>query len=72
VAQLVRDAPWNAQNTDPDCSADADRHAKGHSENAKQPFFAERRRINKNSVRLHAFGLADSAPHNKSAQRPVT
>jgi len=35
------DAPWNPQNADPDCSADAYRHAKGHSENAKQLFFAE-------------------------------
>ena len=51
----------------PDCSADADRHAKGHSENAKQPFFAERGRISKGLLHLHAFGLADSAPHNKSA-----
>jgi hypothetical protein len=67
VAEVCRDAAWNPQNANPDCSANADRHAKGHSEDAKKPFFAERGRINKSSVRLHAFGLADSTPHNKSA-----
>jgi hypothetical protein len=67
VAELGRDAPWDPQDANPDCSADAYRDAKSHSENAKQPFFAERGRINKSSVRLHVFGLADSAPHNKSA-----
>jgi hypothetical protein len=67
VAELGCDAPGNPQDANPDCSANADRHAKGHAEDAKKPFFAERGRINKSSVRLHAFGLADSAPHNKSA-----
>src|SRR5207247_6348156 len=67
MAEVGRDAPWNPQDANPDCSANADRHTKGHSEDAKKPFFAERGRINKSSVRLHAFGLADSAPHNKSA-----
>jgi hypothetical protein len=67
VAEVGRDTPWNPQNANPDCSANADCHTKGHSEDAKKPFFAERGRINKSSVRLHAFGLADSALHNKSA-----
>ena len=69
MAELGRDAPWNPQDTNPDCSANADRHAKGNPEDAKKPFFAERGRINKSAVHLHAFGLADSAPHNKSAAR---
>jgi hypothetical protein len=67
MTEMGGDAPWNSQNANPDCSADADRDAKGHSEDAKQPFFAEGSRISKSSVRLHAIGLADSAPHNKSA-----
>jgi hypothetical protein len=67
VAEVGRDAPWNPQNANPDCSADAYRDAKSHSKDAKKPFSAETRRINKSSVHLHAFGLADSAPHNKSA-----
>jgi len=67
VAEVGRDAPWNPQDANPDCSANAYRDAKGDSEDAKKPFFAERGRINKSSVRLHPFGLADSAPHNKSA-----
>jgi hypothetical protein len=66
VAEVCRDAAWNPQNANPDCSADAYRDTKSDSEDAKKPFFAERGRINKSSVRLHAFGLADSAPHNKS------
>jgi hypothetical protein len=69
VAQLGRDASWNPQNANPNCSANAHRDAKGDSEDAKKPLFAERRRITKSSMRLHAFGLADSAPHNKSAAR---
>ena len=67
MAEVCRDAPWNPQNANPDCSADSYRHPKGDSEDAKKPFFAERGRITKRSVCLHAFGLADSAPHNKSA-----
>src|SRR4029077_3936518 len=66
VAELGRDAPWNPQNANSDCSADAYRDAKSHSENAKQPFFAKRARISTRLFELHAFGLSDSAPHNKS------
>src|SRR5439155_14920552 len=69
VTELARDGPWNPQNANPDCSADADRHAKGHSENAKQPFFAELGRISKGLLHPHAFALADSSPHDKSAAR---
>jgi hypothetical protein len=58
VAELGRDASWNPQNANPDCSANADRDAKGDSEDAKKPFFAERGRITKSSVRLHAFGFS--------------
>jgi hypothetical protein len=66
VAELVRDAPWNPQDANSDCSADAYRDTKSHSENAKQPFFAKRARISTRVFGLHAFGLSDSAPHNKS------
>src|SRR6476659_1650479 len=55
VAELVRDAPWNPQDANSDCSADAYRDAKSHSENAKQPFFAKRTRISKRLSDLHAF-----------------
>ena len=66
MTEVGRDAPWNPQNADADCSANADRHAKGDSEDAKQPFFAGRRRINKGWLPLHAFGLSDSALRGKS------
>jgi hypothetical protein len=67
VAELGRDASWNPQNANPDCSANADRDAKGDSEDTKKPFFAERGRINKRLLPLHALGLSDSALHGKSA-----
>src|SRR5438094_7568464 len=67
VAELGRDAAWNPQNANPDCSANADRHTKGHSEDAKKPFFAKGGSVRTRLLRLHAFGLADSAPHDKSA-----
>jgi hypothetical protein len=66
VAELSRDAPWNPQDANADCSADAYRDTKRHSENAKQPFFAKRTRIRTWLSGLHAFGLSDSTPHNKS------
>jgi hypothetical protein len=64
VAQLGRDGPWNPQDANSNCSTDADRHAKSHSENTKQPFFANGARMR--FYGLHAFGLSDSAAHNKS------
>jgi hypothetical protein len=67
VAELCRDAPWNPQDANADCSADAYRDTKSYSENAKQPFFARRTRISKRWFGTHAFGLSDSAVHNKSA-----
>jgi hypothetical protein len=66
VAELGRDAPWNPEDADADCSADAYRDAKSYSENAKQPFFAMRARISTRLFGLHAFGLSHSASHNKS------
>jgi hypothetical protein len=66
VAKLGRDASWNPQDANSDCSADAYRDAKSHSENAKQPFFAKRARINTRLFDFHVFGLSDSAAHNKS------
>ena len=66
MAELGRDAPWNPQDANSDCSADTDRDAKSHSENAKQPFFAKRARISRRLSDLHVFGLSDLAPDNKS------
>jgi hypothetical protein len=58
VADVCRDAAWNPQDANSDCSANADSDAKGDTEDAKKPFFAERGRIAKSSVRLHAFGFS--------------
>ena len=66
MAKLRRDAAWNPQDTDADCSADAYRDAKSHSENSKQPFFAMRVGTSTRLFGVHVFGLSDSAPHNKS------
>jgi hypothetical protein len=66
VAELGGDAPWNPQDANSYCSADAYCDAKSHSENAEQPFFARRARISTSLSGLHAFGLSDSTPHNKS------
>ena len=55
MTEMGGDAPWNSQNANPDCSADADRDAKGHSEDAKQPFLlreAELVRARSVSMRL--------------------
>jgi hypothetical protein len=68
VAELGRDAPWNPQDANSDCSADAHRDAKRHSENAKQPFFAKGASISSRLFGLHAFGLSESVPHDKKTE----
>jgi hypothetical protein len=68
VAELCRDAPWNPQDADADCPADAYRDAKSYSENAKQPFFAMRVGTSTRLFGVHVFGLSHSAPNDKSKQ----
>ena len=69
MAELGRDGPWNPQNGNSDCSSDAYRDPKSHSEDAKQPFFAKRACVTTRLFDLYLFGLADSPPVNKNAAR---